>query len=81
MNSHTLTFDVPDATVNGNTVTSPYTLQNGDTIELVYGGGTITVNGTTYSETQTISLSNVDIVATVNRQPPLITTLTINYTE
>lgn len=79
--SHTLTFETAEATVNGNTVTSPYTLQNGDTIVLVYAAGTITVNGTTYSETQTISLSNVDIVVTAKRQSPLSTTLTINYTE
>ena len=81
VSSHTLTFETAEATVNGNTVTSPYTLQNGDTIVLVYAAGTITVNGTTYSETQTISLSNVDIVVTAKRQSPLSTTLTINYTE
>ena len=81
MSSHTLTFETAEATVNGNTVTSPYTLKNGDTIVLVYAAGTITVNGTTYSETQTISLSNVDIVVTATRQSPLSTTLTINYTE
>ena len=80
VSSHTLTFETAEATVNGNTVTSPYTLKNGDTIVLVYAAGTITVNGTTYSETQTISLSNVDIVVTGTRQSPLSTTLTINYT-
>lgn len=57
-----------------------YTI-SGNTIVLVYAAGTITVNGTTYSETQTISLSNVDIVVTAKRQSPLSTTLTINYTE
>lgn len=81
VSSHTLTFsDIIDVTVGGVSVTSPYTLVNGDTITLVYGGGIIVVNGTTYSGTQTISLSNVDIVATAKRQAPLSTTVTINYT-
>ena len=80
MSSHTLTFEIADATVNGNDVTSPYTLQNGDVIKLVYAAGTITVNGVTYSETQDISLNNTDIVVTAKRQSPLSTTVTINYT-
>lgn len=78
--SHTLTFTTVDVTVNGNDVTSPYTLSNGDVIELIYAAGTITVNGVTYSGTQDISLSNTDIVVTAKRQSPLSTTVTINYT-
>ena len=72
---HKLTFDSVDSvTVNGNTVTSGYTLQNGDVIVINmqashpssggYHNANIIVNGTTYYGTNspyTISLSDTNI--------------------
>jgi len=72
---HKLTFsDVDSVTVNGNTVTSGYTLQNGDVIVINkqashpssggYHTADIQVNGTTYyglNSPHTISLSDTNI--------------------
>lgn len=90
--SHTLTFDSTQVTVtvNGASATSPYTLQNGDTI--VARGVTITpengiyVNNIelTYEQSQGYSISNSDVLieykASTSGDIPA-THATINYTE
>lgn len=75
---HTLTFsDLDSLTVNGSTVTSPYTLQNGDVIvatknavcgdtpndfEEAYVSASYNDTGTTvHSGSNTVSVSNADI--------------------
>lgn len=72
-------------TVNGNDVTSPYTLQNGDVIKVPTLTKT-TINGTSYStfDESTLNISGEDI--TVSRSGTEKTTepipyITINYTE
>lgn len=72
-------------TVNGNAVTSPYTLQNGDVIKVPTLTKT-TINGTSYStfDESTLNISGEDI--TVSRSGTEKTTepvpyITINYTE
>lgn len=72
-------------TVNGNAVTSPYTLQNGDVIKVPTLTKT-TINGTSYStfDESTLNISGEDII--VSRSGAEKTTepvpyITINYTE
>lgn len=79
---HTLTFDsVVEAKVNGTIVTSPYTLQNGDTIVLIDDTTYLIVNGVSYTTSgQTISLSDTDIVVERGSRLPGGFSLTINYT-
>lgn len=93
MSSHTLTCtdDAITITVNGNTVTSPYTLQNGDVIVLKrpsspWYNAIITAGSETY-DTDTNSgpfnISNSDILVargTTQPSPSLSVGVTINYT-
>lgn len=88
--AHTLTITdqysyATAITVNGNAVTSPYTLQNGDVIKVPTLAKT-TINGTSYStfDESTLNISGEDI--TVSRSGAEKTTepvpyITINYTE
>lgn len=88
--AHTLTIEeqysyATAITVNGNAVTSPYTLQNGDVIKVPTLTKT-TINGTSYStfDESTLIISGEDI--TVSRSGAEKTTepvpyITINYTE
>ena len=93
---HTLTFsDLDSLTVNGSTVTSPYTLQNGDVIVATspvgdkWNGYAIICNGELYKTDGTppsISITNEDIVlscttyAYVDPTAAEAYVLTINYT-
>lgn len=83
VSSHTLTFTKSvgiTATVNGQTVTSPYTLTENCTIVISCSNDYLTVNGTTYNSSQTIALSGVDIVCESSLSAPGDVTITINYT-
>lgn len=93
---HTLTFsDLDSLTVNGSTVTSPYTLQNGDVIVATspvgdkWNGYAIICNGELYKTDGTppsISITNEDIVLSCTTYAYTDPTfeeayvLTINYT-
>ena len=80
---HTLTYKQSvgiTATVNGQTVTSPYTLTENCTIVISCSNDYLTVNGTTYNSSQTIALSGVDIVCESSLSAPGSVTVTINYT-
>lgn len=92
---HTLTFsDLDSLTVNGSTVTSPYTLQNGDVIVATspvgdkWNGYAIICNGELYKTgtSSSISITNEDIVlscttyAYADPVSPEEYVLTINYT-
>lgn len=68
--AHTLTFSTAfpmgvTCTVNGESVTSPYTLKNGDVIFLSCGMAYELVINDNYVSSETISLSDTDIVVTV----------------
>lgn len=72
-------------TVNGNTVTSPYTLQNGDVIKVPTLTKT-TINGTSYStfDKSTLNISGEDITVSRSGAEKTIEPvpyITINYTE
>ena len=68
--------------VNGNTMTSPYTLQNGDVIIVTITSYIFKINDELYYSDETFNLSNQDIHITIECEPSLgITTTTINYTE
>lgn len=83
VSSHTLTFMDETVTVDGAAVTSPYTLTKNCTIRVIskdvnFG---VKINGTPYGESETISLSGVDI--TVGGRVPSMgsqVVVTINYT-
>lgn len=82
--SHKLTVENETIliTVNGISVTSPYTLQNNDKIVLTHGASYLIVNGTSYTTSgQTISLSDTDINVEVGSRIPGGFSITINYTE
>lgn len=71
--------------VNGNTVTSPYTLQNGDVIKVPTLTKT-TINGTSYStfDESTLNISGEDIIVSrsgVEKTTEPVPYITINYTE
>ena len=90
MSSHTLTINDQytgywAVTVNGNDVTSPYTLQNGDIIKVPTLTQGITINGTSYDmrSENVLNISGEDIM--VVRTGPEKTFdpvpyITINYT-
>ena len=83
VSSHTLTFSGVTVTVDGTSVTSPYTLTKNCTIRVIssdidFG---VKVNGVPYGQSETISLSQVDI--TVGGRVPSMgsqVVVTINYT-
>lgn len=82
--THKLTVEnaTIDITVNGISVTSPYTLQNNDKIVLTHGASYLIINGTSYTTSgQTISLSDTDINVEVGSRIPGGFGITINYTE
>ena len=87
--AYTLTFaDTAECQIDDHRIYSPYTLNNGDSIQ-VYStaGDTLTINGTEYklskssAEAQPIDISDTDINITVNTFPPALTGeyLTINF--
>lgn len=68
---HTLTIEDQYSygyaiTVNGNNITSPYTLQSGDVIKVPTATRTTTINGTSYStgDESILFITNEDIVIT-----------------
>lgn len=70
--------------VNGNKITSPYTLQNGDIIK-VPTTTKMTINGTSYNtgNESVLNISNKDIVITRNgseKEYETVPYITINYT-
>lgn len=86
MSSHTLTFPSENTVyIDGQTVTSPYTLTKNCGIS-VYSSGTdfgLYINGTPYGTSETISLSQVDITVGGNTVPSMggeQVVVTINYT-
>ena len=67
--THTLTFESDITTqVNGTSVTSPYTFNEGDTITLTTPSA-MKVNGTTYGSNTTLTLSGEDINVTTTGMP------------
>ena len=87
--AYTLTFvDAVECRIGDHRIYSPYTLNNGDSIQ-VYStaGDTLTINGTEYklnkssAEVQSIDISDTDINITVNAFPPAMSGkyLTINF--
>lgn len=86
MSSHTLTFPSEnDVSVDGTTVTSPYTLTKNCSIS-VYSSGAgfgVMINGQPYTTSTTISLSQVDITIGGKTVPSMgeeTVHVTINYT-
>ena len=93
MSSHTLT--ISDAytydskiDVNGNDVTSPYTLQNGDVINVPTITEGIVINGTSYStgyegslniKSEDIAITRTGPERTIDPDRPM-TYITIHYT-
>ena len=84
MSSHTLTFSSGTITVDGAPVTSPYTLTKDCVIRVTSTGANfgVKINGTPYGESETISLSGVDITVGGGRVPSFgaQVVVTINYT-
>lgn len=84
--AYTLTFaDAVECRIGDRRIYSPYTLNNGDSIQ-VYStaGNMLTINGTEYklsAEVQSIDVSDTDINITVNAFPPALSEhyLTINF--
>ena len=89
--AHTLTIEEQfsygdNITVNGNSVTSPYTLQNGDVIKVPTTNSTTTINGTSYSirDESVLNINNQDIVISRTGPEKVVSPvpyITINYTE
>lgn len=88
--SYTLTFGSNlTVTVNNKSVTSPYTLKNGDVIIAAADPYRIDVNGTSYSGApsygnpnyNTVSISDKDIVITNDGETDESTKVTINFTQ
>ncbi len=89
--AHTLTIEEQfsygdNITVNGNAVTSPYTLQNGDVIKVPTTNSTTAINGTSYSirDESVLNINNQDIVISRTGPEKVISPspyITINYTE
>lgn len=67
--------------VNGNVVTSPYILQNGDVVTATIDSNIFEINGTLYYSAETLTLSNQDINIVTANEPSMGFTITINYTE
>lgn len=84
VSSHTLTFSSETVTVDGSAVTSPYTLTKDCTIRVKSKGANygVKINGISYGESKTISLSGVDITVGGGMVPSFGTqvVVTINYT-
>lgn len=83
VSSHTLTFTSNmgvSATVNGTSVTSPYTLTGNATIIVSCSNDYIEINGVRYTSDETIALSDVDITCNSTLSAPGSVTITINYT-
>lgn len=83
VSSHTLTFTSNrgvSATVNGASVTSPYTLTENATIIVSCSNDYIEINGVRYTSDETIALSDVDITCNSSLSAPGSVTITINYT-
>lgn len=84
VSSHTLTFSSETVTVDGSAVTSPYTLTKDCTIRVKSKGANfgVKINGTSYGESETISLSGVDITVGGGMVPSFgaQVVVTINYT-
>lgn len=80
--AHTLTFSgYATVTVNNQSVTSPYTLKNGDVIKASADPYYIYVNGEQYYGDQTINISDKDIVITSDQQSDAYCSVTINFTQ
>lgn len=83
--AHTLTFNnyIRQCRVNGATVTSPYTLNNGDVIEVSTGQDGFNVNGSKYTDGSELDLSDIDIVIShLGTHPGAYDIyMTINYSE
>lgn len=80
--AHTLTFSgYATVTVNDQSVTSPYTLKNGDVIKASADPYYIYVNGEQYYGEQTINISDKDIVITSDQQSDAYCSVTINFTQ
>lgn len=80
--AHTLTFSgYATVTVNNQSVTSPYTLKNGDVIKASADPYYIYVNGEQYYGNQTINISDKDIVITSDEQSDAYCSVTINFTQ
>lgn len=78
--AHTLTFSgYLTVTVNGTSVTSPYTLKNGDTVHATSELG-VSVNGDTSIDTPQLTLTDTDITLASNRGA-ILSSITINYAE
>lgn len=84
MSSHTLTFSNETVTVDGEPVTSPYTLTKDCIIRVTSPDANfgVKINGTSYGESKTISLSGVDITVGGGMVPSMgaQVVVTINYT-
>lgn len=83
VSSHTLTFTSGfgvSATVNGASVTSPYTLTGNATIIVSCSNDYIEINGVRYTSDETIALRDVDITCNSTLSAPGSVTITINYT-
>ena len=84
MSSHTLTFSSGTVTVDGAPVTSPYTLTKDCIIRVTSPNANsgVKINGTSYGESKTISLSGVDITVGGGMVPSFgaQVVVTINYT-
>lgn len=84
--AHTLTFsDGITATVDGVSVTSPYTLTKSCTLNFTIDSRSMKVNGSkVYSgETETFNLADVDVVVEITTglgDPGTTTTAIVNYT-
>ena len=80
--TYTLTFDENcSVTVNNTSVTSPYTLKNGDVIKASADPYCIYVNGTEYYSTNNVvNISDKDIVIT-DQQSDAFCEVTINFTQ
>ena len=83
--AHTLTIIGSDlvVTVNGNSVTSPYTLQNNDAIsvDLYSKGEVITVNGEVVRDGTRLNLQDTDIELGQTLGDDARPSITILYTE
>lgn len=78
---HKLTFDAPiSVTVNGNSVTSPYQLVNGDKITAT-SKFKMYVNGSYVNGSLTLSIQDQDISITKGTLTTTTTTVVVNYSE
>ena len=83
VSSHTLTFSKSmgvSVSVDGTSITSPYTLTKSAVITVSTSNDYIEINGTRYTSDETITLSNTDIACESSLSAPGSVTITINYT-